>query len=104
MGEAITLRARQLAPKYESLDPVPQEDPIPVPPELPDGEGHDFRYRGYGADLALEVCRNSLKEHDEGVNGNVVVVMRGSQGVAIAKALTMAGDMGLFPWPAVNSA
>lgn len=86
----------QLIPKAELLNPVAQGDLVPGPPDLPNGEGHDFRCRGYGADLVLEICRNSLADYDEDVIGNAAVVMRRSQGAAVAKALTIAEGTKLF--------
>jgi hypothetical protein len=96
-------RTYQLAEESGAQGPVPQENPALAPPELPEGEGHGYRFRGFGADLALEMCRKDLSRRGGHMVDEVAGVMRQSQGSAVAHAFALGSD-GKFFWRSSNGA
>lgn len=83
------------AEQTPALDPAPQGDPVLAPPEFFEGEGHRYRFKGLGADLALELCWKSLLEHGKNVNDKITGAVQQCENPAIARALIIGREEGL---------
>ena len=103
MEEDMKKRLKQLAQQSEVLDSAPERNPTPPPPDLPGDEGHGYQYKGFGADLALEMCRNSLLRCGDPVNNKIARVVRQSRKAAVAKAFDVALAQDFLPEPGVSS-
>ena len=76
---------------FHALDPPAVAPTVPVYPNL------GYQYQGFGVDVALELCRNSLDLASEQAQSQTRRAFQVSQEIGILSTIKIARDKGLIP-------